>query len=129
MRGFDPWGFLPILKDLVVLLLPAAAAIWAWFKTRHAHSWPFAQGSVLNTQVRRSTDSYPHPWVVDIAYTYVVNGECYSGFYRIRARSESRAEEKVAGWKGRMVVVRYSPGNPEVSTLLKTDQPGGQLGN
>jgi hypothetical protein len=58
-----------------------------------------------------------------------VNGEYYSGFHRIRARSERRAEEKIAGWKGRMVVVRYSPSKHDLSALLKSDQPGGQLGN
>ena len=69
------------------------------------------------------------PWLGEFTYTYVANGEYYSGFHRIRAGSERRAEERISGWGGRMVVVRYSPTKPEISVLLKSDQPGGQLGN
>lgn len=83
----------------------------------------------MGAQARASTDSYIQPWVGDLTYSYIVNGEYYSGFHRMRARSERRAEEKIAGWKGRMVVVRYCPDRPELSVLLKGDQPGGQLGN
>jgi hypothetical protein len=36
---------------------------------------------------------------------------------------------KIAGWKGRMVVVRYSPHKHDLSVLSRGDQPGGQLGN
>jgi hypothetical protein len=64
-----------------------------------------------------------------MSYSYRVNGEYYSGFHRIGARSERRAEERIVGWKGRMVVVRYSPDRHDLSVLLKGDQPGGQLGN
>ena len=129
MRHFDPWGLWPIAKDVILALVPVAGAAWAWFKFRHAHSWPSAQGTILSTQVQRSTDSYVQPWVASLTYSYVVNGEYYAGSYRIRARSERRADGKVAGWKGRMVVVRYSPDKHDLSVLLKADQPGGQLGN
>jgi hypothetical protein len=83
----------------------------------------------MSTQVRSSSDSYVQPWVADLSYTYIVNGEYFSGHCRLRARSERRAEEKIAGWKGRMVVVRYSPDKHDLSALLRSDQPGGQLGN
>jgi len=129
MRHFDPWRLLPILKDVAVIVIGAATGAWAWFRTRHAHSWPSAQGTIMGAQVRSSTDSYIRPWVGDLSYNYVVNGEYYSGFHRIRARSRRRAEERIEGWKGRMVVVRYSPDKHDLSTLLKGDQPGGQLGN
>jgi hypothetical protein len=129
MRRFDPLSLFPILKDLVLLLLPVAAASWAWFRARRAHSWPSAQGTILSAQVKSSGDSYFQPWVADLSYSYVVNGEYYAGFHRIRARTERRAEEKIAGWNGRMIVVRYSPDKHIDSVLLKSDQPGGQLGN
>ena len=58
----------------------------------------------MGANVKSSTDSYIRPWVGDLTYSYVVNGEYYSGFHRIRARSERRAEEKIAGWKGRFAL-------------------------
>ncbi|HXY78486.1 MAG TPA: DUF3592 domain-containing protein [Candidatus Acidoferrales bacterium] len=129
MRHFDPWGLLGLLKEAVILLIALAGAAWAWFKFRHANSWPSAQGTILSAQVQRGTDNNILPWVANLTYSYIVDGEYYSGYYRMRARSERRAEEKIAGWKDRMVVVRYSPDKPGVSVLLKSDQPGGQLGN
>jgi hypothetical protein len=47
----------------------------------------------------------------------------------MEAFTEKQAEDRVAGWKGRVVVVRYSPSKHDVSVLLRSDQPGGQLGN
>ncbi|HYA25500.1 MAG TPA: DUF3592 domain-containing protein [Terriglobales bacterium] len=129
MRHFNPWGLWPIVKDVVLALIPAAGAAWAWFKVRHAHSWPSAQGTIQSTKVQRATDNNILPWDAMLTYSYTVNGEYYSGYYRMRARSERRAEEKIAGWKDRMVVVRYSSDKPDMSVLLKSDQPGGQLGN
>ncbi|HVI08430.1 MAG TPA: hypothetical protein VND65_09065 [Candidatus Binatia bacterium] len=128
-RHFDPLSLLAILRDLAVLLVPAGAAAWAWFRTRHANSWPSTQGTILSTQVQSDTDSPILPWAAKLTYTYVVNGEYYSGFHCLRARSERRAEEKIAGWKDRMVVVRYSPTEHGLSILRKADQPGGLLGN
>jgi hypothetical protein len=129
MRHLDLWNLWPIVKDLILALIPAAGAAWAWFKFRHAHSWPSAQGTIMSAQVQRATDNNILPWVANLTYSYIVDGEYYSGYYRMRARSERRAEEKIAGWKDRMVVVRYSPNHHDLSVLLKADQPGGQLGN
>jgi hypothetical protein len=130
MRHFDPWSLFPILKDVALALVPAAAAVWAWLRARRAQSWPSAQGTIVGTSVRPARQGgYFHPWVAEMAYSYVVDGEYYSGSHNIHARSERRAEEKVGGWKNRMVVVRYSPNKHDVSVLLKSDQPGGQLGN
>jgi hypothetical protein len=85
----------------------------------------------MSTEVLSRTDSYIQlqPWAGDLIYTYVVNGEYDPGFYRIRARSELPAQEKIQGWKGRMVVVRHSPDKHDLSARLKSDQPGRQLGN
>ncbi|HTW32712.1 MAG TPA: DUF3592 domain-containing protein [Candidatus Sulfotelmatobacter sp.] len=129
MRHFDPWGLLPILKDVALLLISAWAAAWAWFKTRHAHSWPSAQGTIVGTTTSANHGSYIRPWAAVLTYTYIVNGEYYSGSRRFGVRTKRRAEAKIEGWKGRMVVVRYSPEKHDLSTLLTSDQPGGQLGN
>ncbi len=79
--------------------------------------------------MHRGRNSYFKPWVASLTYTYIVNGEYFAGSRPLGARSERKAEAKIDGWKDRMVVVRYSSEHPEISTLLKSDQPGGQLGN
>jgi len=129
MRHFNLWDLWPVAKDLIFALIPFAGGLWAWFKFRHAHSWPIAQGTILSTHAQSDSGSSILPWTANFTYTYVVNGEYHAGLHVVRARTEQRAEEKIAGWKDRMVVVRYSPDKPDVSVLLKSDQPGGQLGN
>ena len=114
---------------MVFLAIAAGSGIWAWFRARQAQFWPSAQGTILGVLARRAGERRLKPWLGQFTYTYVVNGEYYSGFHTIRAKSEPRAQELIAGWKGRMVVVRYSPTKHGVSVLLKSDQPGSQLGN
>jgi hypothetical protein len=129
MRHYDPFALITVAKDVVLLLISLGGAAWAWFRIRHAHSWPSTHGTIMSATVKSARGYSFQPWVADFIYSYVANGEYYSGVYRIRARSERRADEKVAGWKGRIVVVRYSPDQQDFSTVLKSDQPGGQLGN
>jgi hypothetical protein len=129
MKHFDPWDYVWILKDVALLLVSLGTAAWAWFRTRHAYSWPSAHGTIMGSYVERGVDSLIRPWTAAFSYSYSVNGEYYSGFHRLAARSERRAEEKIAGLKNTMIVVRYAPNQPDLSKILKSDQPGGQLGN
>lgn len=128
MRHFDFWNWLYILKDVGLVLASLLAAAWAWFKTRHAHSWPSAHGTIVSANAIRSGDSYIRPWTAAFTYNYIVNGEYYSGYRRFGVRTKRRADAMIEGWKGRMVVVRYSPEKHDLSTLLASDQPGGQFG-
>jgi hypothetical protein len=81
------------------------------------------------TKARTPDGDRSNRWVGELTYSYIVEGEYYSGFHPLMARSERRAEELIEGWNGRSVVVRYSPRKHAISVLLKDDQLGGQLGN
>lgn len=65
----------------------------------------------------------------EFIYSYTVEGQYYSGYHLLGVWSQKKAERLVEGWKGRMVIVRYVRTKHEVSLLLKSDQPGGQLGS
>lgn len=112
-------------RDLLVAILAAIGGVRLWMRMRKAASWPSVQGTVMSATARAAGNT----WIGEFVYSYVVGGEYYSGSRQLRARSERRAEERIAGWKGRMVVVRYDHRHHEISVLLKEDQPGGQLGN
>jgi hypothetical protein len=129
MKPIDPWKTLPLVQEFALFAAAAFSGIWVWLRVRQAQSWPSTQGAVGQAVSRPAGDRHYKPWVGELTYTYVAEGEYYSGFHRIRARTERRADELISGWKGRIVVVRYSPAKHEVSVLLKSDQPGGQLGN
>jgi hypothetical protein len=123
----DPWKFLPFWQDILFLAAAAGSGLWTWLRVRRAHSWPSAAGVIERVGARPAENLHFKPWVGELTYTYVANGQYYSGFHRIGARSEGRAEERISGWKGGMVGVRYSPTKPEISVLLRSDQPGGQF--
>jgi hypothetical protein len=128
MRHFDPLSLLPLARDLVLLLIGGAGGVLAWLRARRAQSWPSTQGTVMGVTSRNVGGIYK-PWRSEFSYNYIVNGEYFSGFHRIRASTEKRVDAITLGWKGRMLVVRYSPSSHQISALLRSDQPGGQLGN
>jgi len=130
MKPFDPWKLLPFWREILVLGFSIWTGIWAWLRARRAQSWPTTQATIQGTSTRRAGErSYIYPWVAVLTYSYVVNGEYYSGSCLIKARSERRAEEIISGWKNRMIVLRHSPTRHDISVALRSDQPGGQLGN
>ncbi|MGH9500180.1 MAG: DUF3592 domain-containing protein [Terriglobales bacterium] len=129
MKSFDPWNLWPLWHEILLFFLAAGGGVWAWLRVRQAQSWPSAQGRVSEAIARAANERNFKKWIGELTYSYVVDGEYYSGFHQMRAHSEKRAEELVTGWKDRMVIVRYSPAKHDRSVLLKSDQPGGQLGN
>jgi hypothetical protein len=119
------WRIGPIfLRDVAPLAIGAGAGIRYWIRTRQAASWPSTQGTVQGARADRSQKGR-RGWACVLTYSYVANGEYYSGSYSIRSRKEQQAEELAVQWKGRSVAVRYSPSDSKVSVLLKEDQVGG----
>lgn len=129
MRPFDPWKLLSFWQEIALVVVAASTSVWTWLRFRRAHSWPSAQGTIVSVVARSSGGGHSQRWAGEFTYTYIVDGQYFSGFHRIKTRSERRAEELISGWKGRTIVVRYSPTKHDISILLKDDQVGGQLGN
>ena len=86
-----------------------------------AKTWPQASGRCISARVESTTGSRPL-WRGAIAYSYVVDGEYYSGLEWLPAEDEAHAEGIVLGWKDRPVVVRYCADNSAESALLLEDQ-------
>ena len=125
MNGIDYlWRFAPLLRHAAPFALAAAAGIRYWIKKRQAQSWPSTQGTIMNAQARPGDERHKG-WVCALSYSYVVEGEYFSGFHSIRAKKERVADELAVQWKGRSVVVRYSPADHTTSVLLSSDQIGG----
>jgi hypothetical protein len=130
MKTYDLSRYWPFFRETLGFLAASSAAILSWMRIRRAHSWPSTQGTIWQAEAREAEGSHAlRAWVAEITYSYTVAGEYYTGYYRIGAFTERSAESRVAGWKGRTVVVRHHPSRPDVSVLLRSDQPGSQLGN
>ena len=128
MKFSNLWHYAQWLFEIAFFF---AAGVGTWIRIRQAHSWPSVPGTVEYAHARETDDGsrFKKNWVAEIGYSYSVGGQYYSGYRWLRAWNERQAEQKIAGWKDRMVIVRHHPSKPEVSVLLPSDQVGGQLGN
>ena len=61
-------------------------------------------------------------YLAQMAYSYAVNGECYSGDYEKMFLREGSAQKFADEGKGRPAVIRHKASAPEVSALLPEDQ-------
>jgi len=113
-----------LFKDALLFIVAAGAGIRYWIRRRRATSWPSTQGTVMSANAS-DRQPYRHSCLCVLSYSYAVNGDYYSGSHSIHARNERRADELATEWKGRSLVIRYSPSSHDVSVLLKDDQIGG----
>jgi hypothetical protein len=93
-----------------------------YFVMRHVHvnrsrSWPLVPGTIEGTMEK----SVGHSRGVEITYVYWVEGHVYSGQCdRMLRKSFTKAEEVLI--KGRPILVRYHPLQPEEAVIVDDDQ-------
>jgi len=115
--------------DIITAVILAAimgAAIrglaWNKLKTIGARSWPTSQGKIEFGTVIEHRTRYFSYYVAQMAYSYAVSGEYFSGYYEKMFFKESSVDRFVADLKGRSAFIRHKSSSPDVSTLLKEDQ-------
>jgi len=121
-----------ISGDTVVGLLFVAAVTalairglaWNYVKSLLAGGWATSQGRVEFGNVEERRTRYGSYYIARIDYSYSVNGEYYSGYLEKLFFWESSADRFVGAMKGQAIFVRSNPNHPELSALLKEDQPG-----
>lgn len=116
----NPFHWFAFARDAVAIAIAAGTGIVVWLRKRSARYWPIATGKV------ESASSYENvsQWLTDIAYSYSVDGEFFSGQFQLNSRSERRANQHEFRWKGRNIGVRYSPRNKTISVVRIEDQAG-----
>jgi uncharacterized protein DUF3592 len=118
----DPitWAF--FLKDVAVGIVAAGGAFMLWKRRQSARHWPQAHGTVQFAECIGYPKGLGERWVVDVYYSYMADGEYYSGQHQLPASGEDRAHEMCREMKGQGVSVRYSRKAPAISVLLADDQ-------
>jgi Protein of unknown function (DUF3592) len=89
-----------------------------------ARTWPRAEGTVSECHVKRAEDPPDswYVWQVELRFSYVANGEYYSGTSVLPPETEVEATELAQRWKDRKLVVRYLADYPSKSVVLMEDQ-------
>ena len=94
-----------------------------WHRTRSAFC-PTIPGTIESGEV--STFRYRRVLLdvelatAQLAYSYRLEGDYYSGYYNETFDDEQKAWSYVDGLKGQVVQVSYNPRNPDVSVLRQT---------
>lgn len=87
-----------------------------------ARDWPYVHGRVEHAEPKMIGEGNAGCWVGELAYSYSVEGEYFSGTFHLPARSEDKAWDAVQGWKGRPLIVHYLRQKPEISTVIMEEQ-------
>jgi hypothetical protein len=89
-----------------------------------ARTWPMAEGTVSGCRVKRAEDPPDswYVWQVELTFSYVANGEYYSGTSLLPPETEGEAAELARRWKDRKLLVRYFPEDASQSVVLMQDQ-------
>jgi hypothetical protein len=89
-----------------------------WLRSFRSADWPTAEGKVENVTVSTFSDQS----LGEVAYSYVVEGERFSGYFSQQFADEQDAWNCVGPLKGKNVFLRYKPGNPKASAVRITEQ-------
>jgi hypothetical protein len=120
-------NFLPReLRNLAFILFwVALVAVWflinrlpGWLRSLRARGWPLADGRIETVNVKE----FGQQALGELGYSYLVEGNRYSGYFSWQFGGEQQAWDYVTGLKGRPVAVRYMRKNPDVSALRNADQ-------
>jgi hypothetical protein len=112
----------PAALSVLALLRP----LWAWVKGLPARGWPTIQGTV-GTPVVTAQHGLIASYRAHAAYTYILNGDYYSGFFEKTFLRKHSAEAFAAALRGQMAFVHYDPAMPGRSVLLEREQYGWQV--
>jgi hypothetical protein len=107
---------------IVVLLAYLGAAgtleYRSWRRWRDAESWPTTMATIESKEVNQvQSGKSSHYFVAELAYSYSVRGEFYSGYYKRPFESEIGAWEFADSLTGKSVLIHYKPNNPAISIL------------
>ena len=83
-----------------------------------AAGWPVAQGRVETVAVKTLSGQA----LGELAYSYLAEGERYSGYLTRPFADEQDAWEFVDQLKGQSLLVRYKPGAPSISAIRIVEQ-------
>jgi hypothetical protein len=115
-------------SDAWMIVLLAGLCGWIYFgdeirqrfRRSRARSWPTTTARIESgrIEVNRGRGGGVDVAFGNLAFSYSVGGEYYSGSYRQRFRTDLEARAFVDNVKGKEAHVRYKPSDPRVSVLI-----------
>lgn len=98
-----------------------------WLRFRGGDSWPTTSGTIEVANVREVRTRSSHYFIVEMAYSYRINGEYYSGRFTKNFDSEAEAWDYAEAVKGHVAPVRYNPAKIGCSRVIDQNIDGFSL--
>jgi hypothetical protein len=92
-----------------------------WNESRSS-AWPSSYGHI-ETVDAEANEGHASGYRAVLGFSYHVEGEYYAGFYHRLFATMDKAEQFAEMQKGREVMVRYKPGEPETPVVREADNP------
>ena len=94
-------------------------AIARHFQRRMSDRWPVTEAHVFQTVIDQNSQA---TWTCRVVYSYCLQGDYFSGEDERTFATENAAEKFEEQFpKGRKILIRYHPGNPELTMLRDED--------
>jgi hypothetical protein len=110
---------------LSALLLALIVAVWFFLKrlpgsllSLRGNDWPMVQGRIVGVKVI----TFAAQSLAELAYSYSIEGERYSGYFLRQFADEQDAWKFVRPADGQSIFVRYQPAKPSISSIRIQDQ-------
>jgi hypothetical protein len=103
---------------LLVTALLFIKRLPAWLRSVRGAGWPTAEGRVETVNVRTFSDQS----VGEVAYSYLVEGERYAGYFSRQFADEQDAWDFLRPLPLQSIFIRYKPGRPDISAVRMADQ-------
>ncbi len=104
---------------LAIFLGIMAERGWQWLRRRAARQWPVAEGRVERAEWRQPNTGTNRYFIAELAYSYVVHGQYYAGYYRRSFSDAASAAAFADSLRDRAVQVRYKRAQVGISLLLE----------
>jgi Protein of unknown function (DUF3592) len=115
--GGSPWLILiPLLFFSVAMSWPRLLRRWRLSNTA---GWPESEGVVESADWDYGRGKQASTPVAEVSYCYQVEGERFSGYWRLGFRSSTQATDFVNETRGRKLELRYKKAKPEKSFVVK----------
>lgn len=106
---------------LVIFVAVLAERGWQWLRRRAARHWPVAEGRVHKAEWRQPRTGTNRYFVAELAYSYVVNGQFFAGYYRRSFSDLKTAAAWTDSMRERAFRVRYKATDPSRSIFREQD--------
>lgn len=121
LHGHDAGDATALVTFVVVGTTFSIIQFVSWQKFRNWQMWPIGEATIEDANVREVRTRHSHYFVADLGYSYMVNGQFFSGYFTRDFAREPDAWEYAKQMRGTKAAIRYHPRRADRSKLAMSE--------